>query len=144
MAAIAAVDMALWDIKAKVLGTPVWNLLGGRCRDGLLVYSHASARGVDQAIERVDSMLAAGYRAGPCPVPRPRARGDVRRPPGLGAGDPPGLPFVESDWSSQAYLRFVPDLVRRRAGRRGPEPMLLHDAHHRLTPTQAGWLGKRL
>ncbi len=63
MAAIAAVDMALWDIKGKELGTPVWNLLGGRCRDGLLVYSHASGRTVDQTIEKVESLLRAGYRA---------------------------------------------------------------------------------
>jgi mannonate dehydratase len=144
MAAIAAVDMALWDIKGKELGTPVWNLLGGRCRDGLLVYSHASGRSVDQTIEQVHTLLAAGYRAVrvQCLVPGLEEMYGVPRADG--AGDGKGLPFVENDWSSQAYLRFVPTLFSAVRDAVGPQPALLHDAHHRLTPTQAGWLGKRL
>lgn len=39
--AMTGIDMALWDLKGKVLGTPVWNLLGGKLRDRVRIYGHA-------------------------------------------------------------------------------------------------------
>src|SRR5258705_12438644 len=51
MTAIAAFDTALWDIKAKATGVPLYQLLGGRSRDGVLVYGHANGRTVEEVIE---------------------------------------------------------------------------------------------
>src|SRR5215467_8426849 len=53
MAAIGAVDTALWDIKGKALKTPVYNLLGGRSRDSVLVYGHANGRDIEETVDEV-------------------------------------------------------------------------------------------
>ena len=63
MAAIAAVDVALWDIKAKCAGMPLYQLLGGRSRDGVLVYGHANGRTLDEALTAVARHRDQGYRA---------------------------------------------------------------------------------
>src|SRR3954454_16915812 len=63
MTAIAAVDTALWDIKGKVAGLPVYQLLGGRSRDGVTVYGHAHAETVDEVLAEVARHLDLGSRA---------------------------------------------------------------------------------
>src|SRR5580698_10505071 len=63
MAAIGAIDIALWDIKAKALNTPVYNLLGGKSRNGVMVYGHANGRDIEETIDEVAKYAALGYRA---------------------------------------------------------------------------------
>src|SRR5258705_12829065 len=63
MAAIAAVDTALWDIKAKVANLPLYQLLGGRSRIGCLAYGHASGRDLPELFDSVRAHQAQGFRA---------------------------------------------------------------------------------
>ena len=53
MSAIAAVDTALWDIKAKMANMPLYQLLGGRSRTGVMVYGHANGRDTAETIDEV-------------------------------------------------------------------------------------------
>src|SRR4051812_28949539 len=53
MSAIAAVDTALWDIKGKVMNAPLYQLLGGASREGVLVYGHASGGDVEETVASV-------------------------------------------------------------------------------------------
>ena len=145
MSAIAAVDTALWDIKGKALNAPVYQLLGGASRDSVLVYGHASGADIEDTVKAVTHYLSLGYKA-------IRAQSGI---PGLkstyGVGkdrmhyepaekDAP----VENAWSTELYLNFAPQLFGRLRQEFGPNVHLLHDAHHRLTPIEAGRLGKEL
>jgi len=145
MAAVGAVDTALWDIKGKMLNAPVYQLLGGASRDAVLVYGHANGADVEQTVSAVGSYLSLGYKA-------VRAQSGVPGLPstyGVGRGkmyyEPAekGLP-PENTWSSELYLDSVPRLFKRLRDEFGPEVHLLHDVHHRLTPIQAAQLGKSL
>ena len=145
MTAIAAVDVALWDILGKMAGLPLYRLLGGRSRESVLVYGHASGRDIEEASAEVGRFIAQGYRAvrAQCGVP------GLAKPYGVSrmkyAYEPAEseLP-LETVWSTPGYLEIVPRLFERLRADHGREVELLHDAHHRLTPIEAARLARDL
>ena len=145
MAAIAAVDTALWDIKAKAANMPLYQLLGGASRTGVMVYGHANGETIDDTIREALRYRDMGYKA-------------IRLQSGV-----PGLPSTygvskdklfyepadatlptENVWSTAKYLPTVPKLFAAARDALGWDIHLLHDVHHRLTPIEAGRLGKDL
>jgi mannonate dehydratase len=145
MTAIAAVDTALWDIKGKIAGLPIYQLLGGASRDGVMVYGHANGRDLAETVDEVAKYIEYGYKA-------------IRAQSGIpGLADTYGvakdkmyyepadaaLP-TETLWDTNKYLDFIPKLFETLRAKFGFDHHLLHDVHHRLTPIEAGRLGKAL
>jgi len=145
MTAIAAVDVALWDIKAKNANMPLYDLLGGASRTGVMVYGHANGNTIDETIAQAKKYREMGYKA-------------IRLQSGV-----PGLASTygvskdklyyepadaakptENVWSTSKYLPTVPKLFAAARETLGWDVHLLHDVHHRLTPLEAGRLGKDL
>jgi mannonate dehydratase len=142
MAAIAAVDVALWDIKGKVAGLPLYQLLGGASRTGVRAYGHAGGRDIPELLDAVRARLADGYTAirVQCGVPGLDRMYSIAR---AAADAAPAGPEVE-EWDTAAYLRFLPSVFAAVREEFGPDLPLLHDAHHRLTPIEAARLGRSL
>jgi mannonate dehydratase len=144
MTAIAAVDVALWDIKAKAAGMPLYQLLGGASRSRMLCYTHADGATIEEALDAVEEKHQKGFRAIRVQSGVPgldRVYGV--HAPGESADHPHSAP-IEGDWDTPSYLRHAPRLFEAARNRFGPELHLLHDAHHRLSPNEAAQLGKSL
>jgi mannonate dehydratase len=145
MCAISAVDTALWDIKGKALGVPVYQLLGGASRDGVMVYGHASGEDAEATVRAVGEYIQLGYKA----IRAQSGIPGLKDTYGVGRGKLYYEP-AEKDappeyaWSTERYLNFVPGLFERLRREFGPDIHLLHDSHHRLTPIEAARLGKSL
>jgi mannonate dehydratase len=144
MAAIAAVDTALWDIKGKTAGLPVYQLLGGRARSGVMVYGHASGETIRDALDDVQAFLDRGYHAVRVQAAVPGLQDVYGVTPDKSFYEPAVSGLKETTWATEAYLRFAPELLGAVRERFGFHFHLLHDAHHRLTPIEAARLGTDL
>jgi mannonate dehydratase len=155
MAAISAVDVALWDIKAQAAGMPLYQLLGGASRTGLLAYGHASGRDLPELFDSVRSHLEQGYRAIRIQSGVPGLRAIYGIASNATAAGNAGVRYdhepaqradlpTEEDWDTPSYMRHIPTVFEAVRNEFGPEIPLLHDGHHRMTPLQAAKLGRSL
>jgi mannonate dehydratase len=150
MTAVAGVDLALWDIKGKRAGMPVYQLLGGRTRVGALAYTHASGSDFAQVEDQARQAMERGFKCVRAQVAIPGLEGTYgtagKKPPEAAAGrvaDMAALPATEV-FEPAPYLRTVPRLFEHLRLKLGNEVELLHDCHEKLAPVEAARLARDL
>lgn len=150
MTALAGIDMALWDIKGKRAGLPLYSLLGGKARDRARAYVHVHGQTTSQLVERSRAKVDAGFEAlrfsfdsvdprDPsvtyCQAHQDVAVGRIERTGGAARRD---------SWDSDTYLTDLPRTAATLRDTLGPNVALIHDVHSRLSPPRAVRAAKEL
>jgi len=139
--ALSGIDEALWDIKAKRANMPVYQLLGGKCREAVPVYVHASGDSFGQVTERAQRFMEQGFRYIRCQV----AIAGYETYGSRGRAAIKALnPAQERTWEPTPYVYTVPKLFEHLRRELGDDIELLHDVHERIPPIQGLWLAKAL
>ena len=127
--AISGIDMALWDIQGKLAGMPVYQLLGGKCREAAAVYTHADGRDPQEVTARVQKFMADGYRYIRVQMGGYGGKsGGMVKPDGAIAG---------AYYDPREYTRKMLEMMSFVRAEVGEEIELLHDVHERLKPSEA-------
>jgi len=155
--AISGVDMALWDIKGKIANMPVYDLLGGKCREAAMVYRHADGRDPQEVLDNVLKYQDQGYLAVRCQMGGYGGRvKDITAATAVPSKDAPqathrmktldrqGSAFPGAYYDADAYARSIPPLFEYVRSKIGFDLFLLHDIHERLAPIDAIRMAKAL
>lgn len=138
--AISGVDQALWDIKGRQAGLPVYQLLGGKCREAVDCYGHASGNEIQETIDQARAVMERGFR-------HVRVQVGVPGLEAYGAGGP-RKPLSTSGvrmsslhsgpvYEPALYVRRTLKLLEECRKQLGDDIELLHDVHERVAPNQA-------
>jgi mannonate dehydratase len=139
--AISGVDQALWDIKGRQAGMPVYELLGGKRRHGAMIYSHASGAEIADTIDSARKIMARGIKAVRLQVSVP---GYAAYGAGGGAAGPRPATTGDPIFDPYAYVRRTLQLFETARKELGAEVHLLHDVHERVPPRLAVEFAKAL
>jgi len=146
--AMSGVDIALWDIKAKRAGMPLYQLLGGKVRHGADCYFHASGSSFSEVEENARRAMEQGFRHVRVQVATPgyagygAARGNASA--SSAESEVVGPTSPRDIWEPAPYVRLVPKLFEHLRNKLGDDVELLHDVHERVTLNQAINLCKSL
>jgi galactonate dehydratase len=121
-AVVSAIDIALWDILGKWLNVPVWQLLGGACRNSISCFATPGALSGPDIIQKAVDHVEAGWKV-------------LRFTPGMLDLDWTGVDG--SVYDPYASINAAVDLLGQLRARLGPEILLSIDFHHRLSPAEA-------
>ena len=154
MAALAAVDMALWDIKAKKAGMPLYQLLGGASRSSIRTYCHASGADYAALSDAIQGYVEQGFTAVRVQtgIPglgqvygvsssKPGGRYDYEPARRAADGSAATAP-TEETWDTRAYLSHMPGVFSKIREDFGTGLRILHDGHHRMSPIEAARFAK--
>jgi mannonate dehydratase len=147
--ALSGVDQALWDIKAKRLGVPLYQLFGGKCRRAADLYVHATGWDMQSLEDSVRKYMEAGFRYVRCQMDvAGYATYGVPKKPGSSGGTPSTtnyrLAMQQDPWEPRPYALMVPRMFDHIRNSVGDDIELLHDVHERVPPIMAVQLAKDL
>ena len=139
--ALGAIDVALWDIKGKEAGLPIYQLLGGACRPAVPCYAHAGGEDVVALEDDVRRYVEEGYSVIRCQLGEYGGGGFLE---GRGAGGPKNAWPHPQAFDDEAYLENIPAMFAHLRDKLGFGVKLTHDVHEHLHPHNAVTLAKLL
>ena len=139
---LSALDMALWDIKGKRAGMPVYEMLGGKAHDAVAVYDHQGGRTKEQCLETLQKSLANGFRHVRIQFGEGGYGGGGFIPAGEGSRAEGG--YQGKAFDEELYVDTIPPVFEYLRAKAGFGPKLLHDVHSHMTGMNAVELARRL
>jgi len=131
--ALSGIDQALWDIKGRQAGMPVYQLAGGKCRDAVDTYVHADGAEFQEVVDNAKRYMEQGFRNVRVQVGVPGMAGYGARRSGTPLKALHDKPLFEPAYYFRRALKLL-EVCRQELGE---EVELLHDMHERLLPNQA-------